>query len=71
MISLCNFVDKVTVCFISDTKPGKLNVLINIPREIAGGLLTTPTGDDDEQAETNGQPEAASPDENAGAIIPH
>ena len=62
MISLCNFVDKVTVGFISDTKPDKLNVLININREIAGGLLTTPTGEED-QAATNNQPEAASPDD--------
>jgi len=57
MISLCNFVDKVTVDFISDTKPEKLNVLVNINREIAGGLLTIPPGDDDQTAPTN-QPEA-------------
>ncbi len=61
MISLCNFVDKVTVDFISDTKPEKLDVLININREIASGLLTTPPSDED-QAAAEDQPEAASAD---------
>lgn len=61
MISLCNFVDKVTVNFISDTDPEKLNVLININREIASGLLTTPPGDND-QTIAEEQPNAASAD---------
>ena len=61
MISLCNFVDKVTVDFISDTKPEKLDVLININREIASGLLATPPGED-EQVVTEDQPEATSAD---------
>ena len=61
MISLCNFVDKVTVDFISNTKPEKLNVLININREIASGLLTTPRSDDD-QAVAEDQPNAAPAD---------
>ena len=42
MISLANFVDKHTVTFIRQPKADDLEVLININREIAGGLYTRP-----------------------------
>ena len=42
MISLANFVDKHTVAFIRQPKADDLEVLININREIAGGLYARP-----------------------------
>lgn len=42
VIKLCNFVDKHTVQILSDADPEKLDVLININRNIAAGLLTQP-----------------------------
>ena len=45
MIALCNFVDKTTVDIISQPIATKVNVLININREIASGLLATPPGE--------------------------
>lgn len=40
VIKLCNFVDKHTVQILSDADPDKLDVLININKNIAAGLLT-------------------------------
>jgi len=42
MLSLCNFIDKRTVEIISDGDRAKIDVLININRQIAAGLFTTP-----------------------------
>jgi len=42
LISLSNFIDKHTVGFIAKPAAAKLDVLININRDIAGGLFTTP-----------------------------
>ncbi|MCB2102045.1 MAG: flagellar biosynthesis regulator FlaF [Rhodobacterales bacterium] len=42
VLSLSNFIDKHTVTFISDPRPERLDVLININRELAGGLYTRP-----------------------------
>jgi len=42
MLSLCNFIDKRTVEIISDADRSKLDVLININRQIAAGLFSTP-----------------------------
>ncbi len=39
MLTLCNYVDKRTVEILSDPKPDMLDVLININRNIAAGLL--------------------------------
>lgn len=50
MLSLCNFVDKRTVEIIADGDRSKLDVLININRQIAAGLFTTPKQADDAQA---------------------
>lgn len=52
MLTLCNYVDKRTVEILSDPSPSSLDVLININRNIASGLLadTKPanqTDDDD------------------------
>lgn len=44
MIALCNFVDKTAVDIISDPQASKVNVLVNINREIASGLLAQPAG---------------------------
>lgn len=42
MLSLCNFVDKRTVEIIADADRSKIDVLININRQIAAGLFTIP-----------------------------
>jgi len=42
VLSLSNFIDKHTVGFLGEPEPGKLEVLISINREIAGGLYTKP-----------------------------
>ena len=40
MLTLCNYIDKRTVEILSDPKPQSLDVLININRNIAAGLLS-------------------------------
>ncbi len=50
VIKLCNFVDKHTVQILSDADPGKLDILININRNIAAGLLANP-GEQQDQAQ--------------------
>lgn len=40
MLTLCNYVDKRTVEILSDPSPQSLDVLININRNIAAGLLS-------------------------------
>lgn len=42
LISLSNFIDKHTVGFIAEPLASKLDVLININRDISAGLYTTP-----------------------------
>ncbi len=42
MLNLCNFVDKRMVDVLADPTPKKLDVLINVNRQIAAGLLTSP-----------------------------
>lgn len=56
MLSLCNFVDKRTVEIISDVDRTKIDVLININRQIASGLFATPS-----QAESPSADQAAAP----------
>ena len=56
MLSLCNFVDKRTVDILSDPKPQSLDVLININRNIAAGLL----------AESAAAPTAETPSNDVG-----
>ncbi|KAF0223967.1 MAG: hypothetical protein FD176_1565 [Rhodospirillaceae bacterium] len=43
MLSLCNFIDRRSVDIIAEPLPAKLDVLININRQIAAGLFSTPT----------------------------
>jgi flagellar protein FlaF len=43
ILSLSNFVDKHTAGIIAEPHPDKLDVLIRVNREIAGGLMTVPT----------------------------
>lgn len=45
-LSLANFIDKHTVEFFSNPIPAALGVLININRELAGGLFQKPPGSD-------------------------
>lgn len=40
MLTLCNFVDKRTVEILSNPNPASVDVLININRNIAAGLLS-------------------------------
>ena len=42
ILSLSNFIDKHTAGIIAEPRPDKLDVLIRINREIAGGLMTVP-----------------------------
>jgi len=42
LLRLTKFIDKHTVGVVADPQPEKLDVLISINREIAGGLLTPP-----------------------------
>ena len=42
MLNLCNFIDKRVVDILAKPTPQKLDVLININRQIAAGLLTKP-----------------------------
>ncbi len=42
MLNLCNFIDKRMVDILADPKPQLLDVLINVNRQIAAGLLTSP-----------------------------
>lgn len=53
MLTLCNFVDKRTVEVISEPTPQSIDVLININKNIAAGLLAEP------QAQPNEAPTAA------------
>ncbi|HEB79749.1 MAG TPA: flagellar protein FlaF [Rhodospirillales bacterium] len=48
VLSLSNFIDKHTLDFISNVKPERLDILISINRELAGGLYAKPR-----QAEEN------------------
>lgn len=54
LLSLAHFIDKHTVDIIADPKPEKLDVLISINRELAGGLFTTPSRGGDGAGEGNG-----------------
>jgi flagellar protein FlaF len=45
MLTLCNFVDKRTVEIIANPNPQLVEVLININRNVAAGLLTKPAND--------------------------
>lgn len=56
LINLSNFIDKRSTEVLSDPDPDKLQVLININRQIGAGLMGNP-GDDAE-----GQNEAPQPD---------
>lgn len=56
MLSLCNFIDKRTVEIISDVDRTKIDVLININRQIASGLFAAPS-----QAENPSADPAAAP----------
>ena len=44
MLDLCNFVDKHTVRFLANPEPKSLDVLINVNRQIAAGLLSGDPG---------------------------
>lgn len=58
VLSLANFIDKHTVGFIGLPKPEKINVLVSINRELAGGLYTVPA---DDGAAAESQPAAPAP----------
>ncbi len=63
MINLCNFVDKRTVDVLAQPDPQKIDVLININRQIAAGLLTNPRQDSqdlDDQTRSAANTERAS-----------
>ena len=45
MLTLCNFVDKRTVEIIAGPKPHLVDVLVNINKNVAAGLLTAPVSD--------------------------
>ena len=45
MLTLCNYVDKRSVEIIAVPKPQLVDVLININKNVAAGLLTAPAND--------------------------
>ncbi len=59
MLNLCNFVDKRTVAILSKPTPQLAEVLINVNRQIAAGLLSDPN---QQQGPEGGQPQAPSQD---------
>lgn len=59
MLNLCNFIDKRTVALLAEAKPQMADVLINVNRQIAAGLLASPEPRADTQDEA---PSDASPD---------
>lgn len=56
MLNLCNFVDKRTVDILAEPKAGSFDVLININRQIAAGLLTDPAKPEGEAPAEGGAP---------------
>jgi flagellar protein FlaF len=46
IVNLCNFIFKRSIDIMADPKKEKLNVLIDINREIAAGLMTKPANPD-------------------------
>ena len=59
MLNLCNFVDKRTVAILSKPTPQLAEVLININRQIAAGLLADPN---QQQEPADGQRQAGGQD---------
>lgn len=58
MLDLCNFVDKQTVDILAAPQPSKFEVLINVNRQIAAGLLADPGQHQaDQPAAQDGTPE--------------
>jgi flagellar biosynthesis activator protein FlaF len=51
MLNLSNFIDKRMVGILADPQPEKLDILININRQIASGLLTAVGQPDDGPAD--------------------
>ena len=69
LLSLANFIDHHTVAFLSDPEPEKLDILISINREIAGGLYESLNKDKKSTLElvkskpTEGSPAVKTPDD--------
>jgi flagellar biosynthesis activator protein FlaF len=63
VLSLANFIDKHTVGFIGKPVPSKLDVLISINRELAGGLYLVPEAG-------LGEPDTAVQQPSEGASLP-
>ena len=59
VLNLCNFVDKRTVAILSKPTPQLAEVLINVNRQIAAGLLSDPN---QQQGPEGGQPQAHAQD---------
>ena len=57
MLNLCNFVDKRTVAILSKPTPQLAEVLINVNRQIAAGLLSEPN----QQQGAEGGPDQTNP----------
>lgn len=66
MLNLCNFVDKRTVAILADPKPELVDVLINVNRQIAAGLLAQP--DFEGAADDASAPPGASGSSGGGGI---
>jgi len=56
LLSLSNFIDKHTADIIASPSPPKLDVLIHINRELAGGLITSLHASAPKPAETTVAP---------------
>lgn len=60
MLNLCNFVDKRSVAVLAEAKPEMVDVLINVNRQIAAGLLANPAGEAEDQADQE-EPDQSKP----------
>ena len=56
IVNLCNFIFKRSIDIMADPKKEKLNVLIDINREVAAGLLTNNNTNKPEQSTSSGEP---------------
>ncbi|MCP5372636.1 MAG: flagellar protein FlaF [Hyphomicrobiales bacterium] len=69
VLSLAKFIDKHTVQFLGDPQGDRLDVLININRELSAGMYTVPAGDGETEAAAQ-QPAAPAAEPGASAPGP-
>ena len=68
MLDLCNFVDKHTVRLLANPEPKAFDVLINVNRQIAAGLLTDVPASETAPAPSGSGPGGSGPVAPSGGI---